>query len=398
MLVPDGGRTAIGGKAQGQHNLQVTGPGMLLTGGKAKNAGVIAFANDGGGTGFQMDYDNGMMQFASLPPMKHLKTSVASKLHMAILDNGRVGVGTTEPASAFAVKSDTGVTIENKQGASWTYRTDENGHLEFTSNKGGFFKVDNLGGMHLTKKQSKYKLEVDGSGMKLTGDGSDGGKAPLVFNADGGGKGFQMDYYKEKMMLGQGDGNKWHMTIMDNGLVGVGTPVPESAVHVKHNSGVSIEHGAKAEKWTVATKDNGNLHFDYMGAQKISFTKAGYVGIGTDKPTKALHVEGDVYVSGKMKVDNNYLKKMAANLASPTTPAPALERLETAEALIQLDEHVSAKMEDDSYGMVHRTDSERATEPVDYASLMAIMHRVVQEQRAEIKQLKERVTALETKL
>lgn len=207
-----------------------------------------------------------------------------------------------------------------------------------------------------------------------------------------------MDYYKEKMMFGHGDGNKWHMTVTDGGLVGVGTPAPESAVHVKHDSGISIEHGTKPEKWTAATSADATLGFSYRGAPRVSFSKQGFVGIGTDKPTKALHVEGDVFVSGKMHVDNNYMKKMAAKMASPAAPTPKLDRLSSAEALIQLDEHVSAKMEDSSYGMVHDQNSERASEPVDYASLMTVMHRVIQQHQDEIKQLRERVATLEAKL
>lgn len=396
VLVPDGGRAAIGGKPEGQHNLQLFGTGMMITGGKGANKGTLSFANDGGGTGFQMDYDNGAMQFATLPPMKHLKTTKASQVHLSILDNGRVGVGTTTPSSALSIRSDTGITVENTAGAKWTYRTTADGDLEFESNKGGFFKVDNQGGMHLSRnKKSPYKLEVDGTGMMLTG--GEKGKAPLVFNADGGGEGFQMDYYKEKMMFGHGSGKKWHMIVSDAGLVGVGTPTPESAMHVKHDSGIAIEHGTKLEKWTIATSAEASLGFSYRGKPHVSFAKGGFVGIGTDKPTKTLHVEGDVFVSGKLHVDNNYLKKMAKKIASPSTPTPTLERLSSAEALIQLDEHVSAKMDDQSYGIVHQQKSEKASESVDYASLMTVMHRVMQEHQQEIKTLRERVAALEAK-
>jgi len=397
LLVPDGGRAAIGGAPKGQHNLQVFGAGLLVTGGKGPNKGVIGFANDGGGQGFQMDYEKGIMSFGGLPPMVHLKNSGRANVHMAILDSGRVGIGTKQPSSALSIKSDTGITVENSAGAKWTYKTTADGNLEFESNKGGFFKVDNQGGMHLSRKQSKYKLEVDGTGMLLTGD-SKGGKAPLVFHPDGGGKGFQMDYYKEKMMFGHGDGGKWHMTMSDAGLMGVGTPSPESAVHIKHDSGIDIEHGTKVEKWNLATTEDATLGFSYKGRPRVSFSKEGFVGIGTDKPTKTLHVAGDVFVSGKMHVDNNYLKKMAAKLAAPASPAPELNELMSTEALIQLDEHVSAKMEENSYGMVHRKDSERAAEPVDYASLMTIMHKVVQDHQTEIKLLRDRVAALEKKL
>jgi len=386
-MVPEGGRTVVGkGKAKGPYNMQIFGQGLYLQGSKAANTGVLAFANDGGGSGFQLDYYQGMMKFGSMPG------KAEPKVHLAVLDNGRVGIGTQEPSAAFVVKSDTGISVENMAGNSWTMLTTEDGHMEFTSNKGGYFKVDKDGGMHLTRKQSKYKLEVDGTGLMLNGGTT--GKAPIDFEADGGGKGFRMDYYKEKMNFGHKDGNKWHMVMTDGGLMGVGTSNPQSGVHVKHDSGISIEHGSKKgdTKWTVSTSEDASLKFSYKGSPQVMYTKAGSVGIGlkgNDQPKKTLHVEGDVYVSGKMHVDNNYLKKIAMK------QNPKLELLTSAEAMIQLDEHVSAKMDDDSYGMVHRPESSQAAEPVDHASLMAIMHRMMQEHRAEIKQLKDRVAVLE---
>jgi len=392
LLVPDGGRASVGGAPKSHHNLQLFGNGMMVTGSAKSNHGMIAFANDGGGTGFQLDYYKGKMLFASLPPTKHLKTTKAQKVHMTIADSGMIGVGTSKPSSSMHVKSNSGIAVENTSGAKWQLRTSKSGHLEFTSNKGGYFKVDNKGGMHLSKKQSKYKLEVAGTGMLLTGDSK--GKAPIVFNADGGGKGFRMDYYKEKMMLGHGDGSKWHMVMKDNGHVGVGTPAPTSAMHIKHDTGITIEHGTKLQRWTVKTRADANLAFSYLNKNWVSFTKAGFVGINTDKPSKQLHVEGDVYVAGKMHVDNWYAKKVAAKAGAK----PKLMDLEMtgAEALIQLDEHVSAKMPDNSVGMVHKAES-KASEPVDFASVMTAMHRVVQEHQKEIKQLKQRLATLEAK-
>jgi len=227
--------------------------------------------------------------------------------------------------------------------------------------------------------------------MMLSGDST--GKAPLVFNADGGGKGFRMDYYKEKMMLGHGNGKKWHMAMTDDGLLGVGTPSPTNVLHVKHNSGIAIEHGTKAHKWTVATAENAHLDFAYNGKPLVSYTKTGFVGIGTDKPKKMLHVEGDVFVAGKMHLDNWYTKKMAAQ----TGKKPKLERLSSAEALIQLDAHVSAKMEDDSVGLVH-ADPKLESSPVDLASLVTALHRVAQDQKTQIEELKARVAKLENKM
>lgn len=272
--------------------------------------------------------------------------------------------------------------------------------------------MDNKGGVHLSKKQSKYKLEVAGTGLLVTGDST--GKGPLVFGPDGGGKGFRMDYEKSKMYFGHSDGKKVHMVMTDKGLVGVGIPNPSSAMHIKHDSGIAIQHGTKADKWTVSTHSSANLDFAYMKQKQISFTKKGFVGIGTTKPKKQLHVEGDVYVSGKMHVDNYYTKKLAAQgkeapgpssskapkgaKAAPKKPTkkPKLERLTSAEAFIQLDEHVSARMEDNSVGLVHVNEQKEA-EPVDLTSLVTYMHRVAQEQQAQIKELRERVAMLEKK-
>jgi len=57
---------------------------------------------------------------------------------------------------------------------------------------------------------------------------------------------------------------------------------------------------------------------------------------------------------------------------------------------------MSAKMEDNSVGIVHAK-SEKQAEPVDLASLVTVMHRVVQDHQAEIKQLKQRLAVLEGK-
>jgi hypothetical protein len=391
VLVPGGGRAAVGGEPKGQHNLQVFGTGAFLQGTGA-NSGVLAFANDGGGNGFQLDYDKGIMSFGSLPPMSHLKTSADQRTFMAILDNGRVGVGTKEPSSDFAVKGDIGVSVESSAGKKWTMKTTASGDLEFSSGTGGFFKMSANGGTALSDKVSDYKMVVDGTGMQMAAIGGDKA-SPLVFEAADGAKGFKMEYANKKMIFGQ-DSDVAHMAISDEGKVGVGTKDPQHGVHVKHDNGIAVEHGSKADKWVLRTDQDATLHMEHEGKTHFSITKQGYIGMGTNAPSKGLHVEGDVYVSGKIHVDNDYLKKKAESL---TPPSPTL--LTSEEALLQLGEHVSAKMEDadNSYAMLHNQDGKKASEPVDYASMMAVMHRVVQDQQATIKKLSERVAALEAK-
>jgi len=393
VFMPGGGRVAVGAAPEGQHNLQVTGPGILLAGAKNSVAsGALAFANDGGGNGFMFDYDKGLMKFGSLGPSEHLKITAEQTTFMAITDTGRVGIGTNEPSGALNIKSDDGLVIENAAGLKWTLKADKNGHLQAMSSSGGYFIVDKEGGVRSTEEISPYKMVVDGTGLLM--DGGSKGDAPLVFTANGGGKGFQMKYNKEHMYFGRGDGDKNHFVVSDDGWVGVGVDSASHGIHLKHNTGMAIENGDKAEKWNMATDQAGMLTFRQGADDKVHFTKGGFVGINTAKPKKHLHVEGDAFIAGKMHVDNYYLKKKAAALVV-NQPAPALERLTSEEALIQLDEHVSAKMDDGNYGMVHRPGHKLENEAVDYASMMTVMHRVMQEQQATIAKLSERVAALE---
>jgi len=385
LLAPSGGRVGIGGTPQSHHNLEITGNGALLSGGSAANRGVLAFANDGGGAGFQLDYFKGKMMLGSLPPTHHLKKTSAATTHMTFTDAGHVGIGTDTPTVALNVKSSTGVKIEHPGGASWTYNVAADGALEFSSSKGGFFSFDGVGGLHLNKvKKEQYKFEVSGKGLRLQGDRS--GAAPLLFAPDVSGKGFRMDYQKDKMYFGHESGEKWHMVMADTGMVGVGTVNPAAGMHVKHDKGIAIEHNGKTvQRWHVATQPTAELAFSYMGDTQVSFSKEGNVGIGTQKPTKKLHVEGDAFISGKLHVDNNYAKKLAAKNAKPKE----FELSET-EALIQLDEHVAGRVDEDNYGVV---DSEG--KPSDMAKMMSVMHKVLQSHQEEIRMLKDRLQKLE---
>lgn len=391
LLAGTGGRVGIGeSEPKSQHNLHVSGPGIILSEGGGSGGGVLAFANDAGGSGFQLDYSEGKMKFGSLPPTSHLKKESKEETYMTFTDSGLVGIGTESPDASLTVKSETGVKLENKEGASWSYNVAKDGALEFSSNNGGFFAIDSEGGFHLNKhKKSEYKFEVSGKGLRLAGDES--GEAPILFAADMGGKGFRMDYNSEKMFFGHEDGKKWHMVMNDGGMVGIGTDSPTSGLHVKHDRGIAIEHGGdKLSRWNVHTsKDTSALAFSFMESPKVTFTHEGFVGIGTEKPKRLLHVEGDMWVAGKLHVDNWFAKKAKEAKAERSSGSTAVHELNEAQALLELDEHESGKA-DDSYGIVDGEGN-----PADYAKMMTLMHKVIQSHTKEIKELKARLAMLE---
>ena len=116
-----------------------------------------------------MDYNQGKMKLGSLPPTSHLQKKSKQQTYMTFTDGGKIGIGTESPEASLTVKSESGVKLENKEGASWRYSVAKDGALEFSSNQGGFFAIDSQGGFHLNKhKKSEYKFEVSGKGCVLT--------------------------------------------------------------------------------------------------------------------------------------------------------------------------------------------------------------------------------------
>ena len=200
-----------------------------------------------------------------------------------------------------------------------------------------------------------------------------------------------MDYSAEKMIFGHEDGKKTHMVIDDAGMVGMGTDNPMGGLHVKHEKGIAIEQGGgKLSRWNVhASKDTAALVFGFMDSPKVTFTHKGYVGIGTQDPKRMLHVEGDMWVGGRLHVDNWFAKKAKERSSGAQKPAAVVHELGETQALLELDEHPSGKV-DDSYGTV-----DADSNPADYTKMMALMHKVIQSHTKEIRELKARLAKLE---
>jgi hypothetical protein len=240
---------------------------------------------------------------------------------VAFLQNGNVGIGTTNPGQKLSVNGviealRTDNASENIQiysnyidssnyGGNISWRRDSSGStynpLKFfaVNNSGSVerMRIDTSGNVGIGTTNPGYKLEVSGSdGIKLTGSGfiyASGTDMQLF--ADSG------NNFRIRESMG-GD----LMIIKGTGNVGIGTTAPNYPLEV---SGTVRLYNAWADDGTIGTpaftfssdSDNGmyrattnQIGLVTAGTERIRIGNTGNVGIGTTNPQRALHVNGNI--------------------------------------------------------------------------------------------------------
>jgi len=143
-----------------------------------------------------------------------------------------------------------------------------------------------------------YKLQVNGTALATTvTDGSislNGGD--LLFAADGGGNGFQFDYYNTKMYIGNNAGSTWYMAIQDDGNIGIGTTSPSSKLHIDDVNApwITISRSG-TPTWQLRNNyPNNQYGFSFnnttAGTVPLFIGAGGNVGIGLDSPAAKLDI------------------------------------------------------------------------------------------------------------
>ena len=104
-----------------------------------------------------------------------------------------------------------------------------------------------------------------------------------------------------------GDAISWqtHLSITDKGQIGIGTATPQANLQVMGiaRAGIStteyteVSHGG--ENGYINTVGDGNLDFRHDGANKMSLTSNGFLGIGNATPKTKLHVSGAIIAGGR---------------------------------------------------------------------------------------------------
>ncbi len=238
---------------------------------------------------------------------------------LAVLNNGNVGVGTTQPGYPLHVGGGSTLRVEGG-----TSKTDDAAYFSFGGNgafgidapgvPNGRLMVDNSGNVGIGNPKPGARLQVNGNGGqsvdlivngRMRSDNNDGG---LWVSSDRFVGGF--DTNKIGFYNGQ-----WWLAVLNNGNVGVGTTQPGYPLHVGAGKTLRVEGGTSATDDTVYFSFGGSGAFgiDAPGvpAGRLMVDNSGNVGIGTSKPGAKLQVVGgggdsvDFLVNGRLRSDNN---------------------------------------------------------------------------------------------
>jgi len=275
---------------------------------------------------------------------------------MVIDENGKVGIGTTDPGT-------------------YTFNVEGN--------------IRTLGALHIgTMDKSTAGIPLIYLGE--TPEVDSGNDVTVVYRR-------LQDY-----TVINGGGNEI-IAFHDSGNVGIGTTSPERALHVigrikaefTDGSGNFVEIGNGGSNASVAHNGIGNLDFRVNGtgipATKMRITPDGNVGIGTTSPSHPLHMGSGVHVTvGGVWTDASS-REYKENIRDLT-----VEEAKTAlEELRPTRFNYKADNEDEYLGFIAEdvpglvaTKDRKGLSPMD---IVAVLTKVVQEQQKKIEELEARL-------
>jgi hypothetical protein len=259
---------------------------------------------------------------------------------MRIKANGNVGIGTNNPTAKLhiaqgnsggvaAILLSTDESTIQGPSANTQIRMGSNlvlnasNVMPFNVNGSETMRIITNGNVGIGTSSPGYKLQVNGTALATTvTDGSislNGGD--LLFAADGGGNGFQFDYYNTKMYIGNNAGSTWYMGIQDDGNVGIGTTSPSGKLHVIGEA-ITFKNGSDSQTthFYIANAANTrayNLQLNSAGTNLalwgynssnawqnlVNFNYNGNVGIGTTSPSASLQVNSTTAGATLLRTD-----------------------------------------------------------------------------------------------
>ena len=223
---------------------------------------------------------------------------------MRITAAGRLGIGTTSPASNLHVDDSTGITVSDTDASATTTKTSflpsNNGGNSLLKIKGGnynHFVTYETAWNNFEYARLSSSYNTSDTIFELKKSASDGSTAAITRISTG--------------------------TSYFNGNVGIGEANPNGKLVVRganyaanQDGGIIIQAGARdSSHWQsgfkIKSDGSGNARTAIDAttgatagtlAERISIDTAGKVGIGTTSPSEKLHVAGNQYIDGNLQI------------------------------------------------------------------------------------------------
>jgi hypothetical protein len=256
---------------------------------------------------FAANPDTGIFQ----PLASNIALSTGGTERVRVSSNGFVGIGTAAPQSALHVIGSTSITSNLVV----------SGNITASNIRvlGDYVILDTI-----TSNTEQMVITNDGTGPALRVTQTGNNSIAEFYDGDGGAGGILA------------------MKIANDGLVGIGTATPQSALHVvgsaKVTSSISSDtqflgqaaDTANAPSFSFVANPNtgifqpaaSNLAVSTGGTERMRVLANGNVGIGTATPQSTLHVNGSALISTNLTVSGGDIKTSAAvssTLFSDTT-------------------------------------------------------------------------------
>jgi len=209
----------------------------------------------------------------------------------------------------------------------YTYVVSSAGDLQILTGGSERMRIDSSGNVGIGTTSPDYQLEVEKTSAQatigITGGATD---ARLHLKTNNGNWMLQNDYSNNGALSFYNSGHR--LVVAKNGNVGIGTTSPGTKLHLADTSDVYLtlestntslteevaikysNFNTGANYWWQGLNQSENWSLGYGTSFSGSTTKLfvstlGNVGIGTASPSEKLEVDGNVKVTGDLKMDNN---------------------------------------------------------------------------------------------
>ena len=280
MRIDSSGNVGIGTSSPASSAVTSGAVIVDLKGNAINRGGVVNFRTSDSSKIAWVGFDGGLAKFGT-ETSNDTVFYTANTERLRIDSSGRVGIGTSSPATNLDIASSSSTTLTVRNTGTVSSVLISNGS---TANQIFSRGVNSSTGRDLAFVQGTTEaMRIDSSGNVLIGNTS--ASAKLDIRQDSG------------TAIRCEDASGGYFVVNQGGSVGIGTSSPSSPLHIKPNvdsidGGITWESQDGTHEWSIDANNAGQFRI-YKGTTSIArFDSSGNVGIGSNSPVSKLTLEG----------------------------------------------------------------------------------------------------------